>query len=171
MLLPGDGSIYVGSTKCGLRARKACHRLDSQRYNSKVNRKLRSIDFDRVELIELERVLGTKKEARTCEQKWMDSLESGLNSYAADTGMTKGEYLAKWQSDNLPRVRELQRQWYARNKDKMKRKSAMYRAAHPELSEKHACPCGGRYTTRNKKVHKLTKRHLRLKNNVESPER
>ena len=163
-------SIYVGSTKCGLRARKACHRCDSQRYNSKVNRKLRSIDFDQVELIELERVVGTKKDAVTCEQKWMDALEADLNTYTATSGMTRKEYCAKWQSDNLPRVRELQRQWYGRNREESKKKCTKYRAEHPELREKHRCVCGGKYTTQNKKMHETTKRHQRLeKNNVETP--
>ena len=50
-------------------------------------------------------------------------------------------------------------------KSKKVKQTAEFRKAR--LAEKHECPCGGKYTYRNKSVHLKTKRHQDFENPLE----
>ena len=154
---------YVGSTKTGLSSRKSVHRYDSTRSKSKINKALHRIDFEEVELVELDRVIGTRKDAVDLEQKWMDSLECELNMLKATIGdMTQSEYALAWYHKNNNKCRKSYRDRYAKDPDKYRKKTQKYRDKHPEFKDKHSCGCGGSWTSKwNRKNHVKTGKHRR----------
>ena len=59
------------------------------------------------------------------------------------------EYKKEYRENNKEKIKEQKKDYYVDNKEKIKEKS----------SEKHNCPCGGRYTWGSKAKHFKSQKH------------
>jgi hypothetical protein len=114
-----------------------------------------------IEEIEVE----NKTQARIREQYFKKERERKiqvLNAYNPYSGFTnKTEYnknyyqenseqIKKYYEENREEIREQQKLYYKENKQKINEKA----------NEEQTCPCGGKFTTSNKKKHLRSLKHL-----------
>ena len=98
-----------------------------------------------------------KDELNAKERKWIESTEC-VNKHIP--GRTTKEFFKQYYVKNKDKILAQQKENYRKNKDKICKRVKKYRDEHKDkLFEKHACECGGRYTTINKPVHRRSARH------------
>ena len=140
---------YVGHT-CGEAQRrqqhkKNCNNERSKGYNRRVYRFIREHGgWDNWQLLVHEHLAVNGKIAATLRERfWFEHYQATLNKNVP--GRTKVE----WQATNYVEKREHFRQ----------RNTEYYTANQAHLITKHACSCGGKYTTQKKAQHNRTKIH------------
>jgi hypothetical protein len=147
---------YVGST-VSVRNRKSkhkynCNNVNATGYNLRLYQYIRENGgWENWVLIELEQIEYERKpELHARERYHMEILGATLNS--RNPNRTGAEYY----QDNINHIRQIHKQYYSNNKEKM--------------DQKHNCECGGKYTHINKLAHLRTRRHclyqLGLEQNV-----
>jgi len=120
------------------------------------------------------------------EQKWIDEIKPSLNCNKAPTGLSKEEYGKQYRETHKEQIKknkdDYMKQYYKQHKELLKQNHKQYRETHKEynkqyyeqnkeqsiqyykknkerLTQKHNCPCGGKYTTTHRARHLKTKRH------------
>ena len=159
---------YIGSTK-NFRRRKfehksVCYNENSKHYNLPVYQFIRenggwdSCELNPIEEIEVE----SKTQARIREQFWKEDRETkiqvlnAINPYSDKAEYLKNYYqensekIKKYYEENREEIREQQKLYYKENKQKINEKA----------NEEQTCPCGGKFTTSNKKKHLRSLKHL-----------
>jgi len=192
---------YVGSTRAW-KQRKQCHKkrvIDKNEnlYNYPVYECIRQFGgWKNWNMIELEKIYCTKREAELIERKWVERQNADLNN-------NKKHYITKKESkksnennknnenneNNKEKIIEKQpkseyiTEYREINKDvlkvKAKKKREKYREYNKQYSknyreqnkeklfEKFECECGGSYIYRNKAQHAKTKKHQKYLQTIE----
>ena len=102
-------ALYVGSTETPLHNRWCCHRVDSKRYSSKVNKYLSKHGVDNFELVLLEQdTFDNTPSLRAREEHYRVLLNPPLNSDVCYTGLCpknlreyKNQYNKVWGSKKI----------------------------------------------------------------------
>ncbi len=138
--------VYVGHT-CNETKRRYQHKRDST-YPHRKNHNARVYQFIRNHggfenwqlLVHEEKKCENKVDVGLRERFWVEHYGATLNK-------------------NVPS--RTRKEWDAANREsEKKRLAARYEKQAHSQNEKHACPCGGKYTEINKNRHFLTKKHL-----------
>jgi hypothetical protein len=70
------------------------------------------------------------------------------------------EYISEYREANKAHTSLRGKEYYQANKEQISEKSKEHYQANKErFTEKHNCPCGGKYTTKNKPIHDKTTLH------------
>ncbi len=133
------GNNYVGETTQLLNQRYYRHQSDSRLdKGGKLKCKLcLEYSFNEVSMLELERIIGTKRETEQIEQNWIDKLKPTLNikrGYNSKEDLQqyrKDQYQLKYdqlkEERNTPEFKEKQREvnrlYYINNKEKIKKQT------------------------------------------------
>ena len=159
--------IYIGSTSQALSTRFGTHRrfFSSWKNGSRhytTSYEILENDDCYIELLE-NYPCNDKNELRRREGELIRAMNC-INKNIA--GRTQKEYYndnreeiiacqIEYYNDNKQKRKDYQKQYYNNNKEKIKNLS----------KEKHACECGGKYTTCNKTQHLNTKKHVEFMRN------
>jgi hypothetical protein len=165
-LNPNIDYLYIGSTK-DLIKRKWCHKSDCNNVNKKTyNIKLYEIirnngGWDNWEIKPIGKgIYNTRLEARIEEQKYINELNSNLNSFKAmaneqDVKKIKDEYVF----NNHQKVLDSKKKYRDIHKEELKQKYKANIELQNKRKEKINCDCGGCYTYSHKAEHLKSKKH------------
>ena len=167
--------VYVGSST-SLRNRRACHKSacnnkNDKCYNLPVYQYIRANGgWQNWDLLPIERVeFDFRFELQDRERHHMETLHATLNSQVPNRN--KAEYRQdhreeikaqkkKYNQDHREEIKQYQQQYRQDHKQEKQEYDKQYRQDHQEkINQKHDCPCGGRYTHKNKPQHLKTERH------------
>lgn len=165
--------IYIGSTTQALSVRMAGHRKDYKRYKNGKYGYMTSFELLEykdayIELIKNVQCL-CKEGLLKHEGEHIRNTPNCVNKVIA--GRTPKEYyqdnkdnFKQYREDNKDKIKENIKQWKKDNKEQIKRHMKQYRQDNKDKikqqkTQKHNCPCGGRYTQTNKTQHIKTKKH------------
>jgi len=168
-------SCYVGSS-ANIKKRRTthksnCHNENSKSYNLKIYQTIRGNGgWENWKIVELAtRDNITKRQAEQIEEEYRVELKGNLNGQRAfrteeQKKEYEKEYDKKYYQDNKAKIAEYKKEWREDNLDKIKEKEKKYYHDNKEIikeqkSEKHDCPCGGRYIWGGKARHFKTQKH------------
>ena len=164
---PLTDKVYVGSTVNKLSKRFSDHKSGYKRYRKGTGKYTAAYDIfdidDKGTYIELYEFYPcndkhelNKREGEVTRMtknfvnknipgRTMDDWKLDNPDYNKQWRQNNPEYYRQYRQNNRQRCYERSRQWHQNNKQK--------------LNEKHECPCGGRYTYKNRAMHMKNKKH------------
>ena len=152
---PNTEKVYIGSTIKNIQCRLRQHLSDYTRYKNNKYQYITSFDILEHEGAYIELLLdypcNDKYELYKKEGELIRETENTVNRCVA--GRTYAEYYA----DNVETIKQRSRDYYKDNVERIK----------AERNQKNICPCGGRYTKRNRARHNKTKRHINYIENTQ----
>lgn len=184
-------NVYIGSTCDALHKRLYAHREFKRRFDAGESHYTTSFDIlsyddHYIELVE-NCPCSSKIELHRREGQIIRDTENCVNKYIA--GRTSAEYRRDnaeqirerekaYRQANSEHIREKRKAYYKANSGRLLAQQKEYKQANAEqikaqrkeyrqanaeqIREKHACPCGGRYTTVNKNKHYKTIKHMKF---------
>ena len=139
--------VYVGSTEHTIEERLHQHESNYRRFQDGKDCYVSSsevLDFKdySIQLIET-KDCETRKDRFKFECEFIIDTPNTVNKYMP------GRTVSQWHLDNKEDQKGKYLNYYRINKEQIKTKQ----------KHKHACPCGGKYTTANKTLHMNTQKH------------
>jgi hypothetical protein len=173
---PTVKEVYVGHTTAEV-DRRANHKTNctnekSKKYNYFVYRFIRDHgSWDNWQLIVHEKKpVKDIFEAVLQERVWVEFYKATLNSNVPSR--THVEYSAAYYAKYRDEIMKTHAEYRADHRDQINKNQAAYDANHRDekasyraanralINEKHACPCGGKFTTVNQSKHIKAARHI-----------
>lgn len=97
-----ETDAYVGSTSSDLRKRLWEHKCETKRCGSKLYKRMREVGIENWEIIPLLSRICDGNTIREVERKWVEILNSDLNSYSPFSGFeNKKEYYVNYYRENI----------------------------------------------------------------------
>jgi hypothetical protein len=151
-------NVYYGSTMKPLAERLIGHRKDYKSWQKSKDKYVTSFEvvkYDDAEIILMEEFeCVSKVELRLVEGRYIRNSEC-VNK------VIPGRSQKEWSHDNKDEILKYLKQYREDNREQIAKNRKQYKADNREkINEKHACPCGGKYTQTHKLRHFKSKKHL-----------